>query len=325
LDIPEGKPATLATSRQVAGVPMKKVPTNPKECILCGSNLNISRPYLGMGGENVIRDFAYLLPVGVLRIITWPNATLGEKANSVIVNKNTFGDRKLFWCDSCCTGMAWPLFDEVQLSSYYKDFYWNSRGQHDVYFSKNAMSPHESNLAGEQLDWVDRHGVKFSSAIDFGAGDCVGAYLMSKKCGLDNVLVVDSSTQTKTIANSLGLRHSTSLELVEPVEFIYSSHAIEHVADLVYTFALLESAVCDGGFVFFETPNVADRQVFAGLPAVTPHTFLLSETSFEQLSKSSNLRLIATETVGPEWSKHHNVASQARADLRLLFKKIPLG
>ena len=184
------------------------------------------------------------------------------------------------------------------------------------------MLPHELNLAWEQLDWVDRHGVKFSSAIDFGAGDCAGAYLMSKKCGLKNVLVVDSSNQTKAIANSMGFSHSVSLDSVKPVEFIYSSHTIEHVADLIHTFALLESAVCDGGFVFLETPNVADRQVFAGLAAATPHTFLLSETSFEQLSKSSNLRLIATETVGTEWSKHHSIASQARTDLRVLFKKI---
>jgi hypothetical protein len=218
--------------------------------------------------------------------------------------------------------MAWPLFDDAQLSSYYQDFYWKFREQHDVYFNKNAMLPHESNLAWArtQLDWIDRHGVKFSSAIDFGAGDCAGAYLMSKKCGLKNVLVVDSSNQTKTIGNSMGLRHSVSLAPVEPVEFIYSSHTIEHVADLIHTLVLLESAVCDGGFVFLETPNVADRQVFEGLVA-TPHTFLLSEPSFQQYSKSTNLQLIATETVGPEWSKHHNIASKARTDLRVLFKK----
>ena len=119
----------------------------------------------------------------------------------------------------------------------------------------------------------------------------------------------------------MGLPHSASLVSVKPVEFIYSSHTIEHVADLINTFVLLESAACEGGFVFLETPNVADRQVFAGL-VMTPHTFLLSETSFEQLSKSSKLRLIATETVGPEWSKHHNIASQARTDLRVLFKKL---
>jgi hypothetical protein len=291
--------------------------------MLCGSNLNITKPYLGVGGETFIRDFAYLLPTWVLRIITSPNATLREKANSVIVNKTTFGKKKLFWCDSCCTGMAWPLFDDAQLSSYYKDFYWNSREQHDVYFSKNALLPHESNLASArtQLDWVDRHGAKFSSAIDFGAGDCAGAYLMSKKCGLKNVLVVDGSNQTKIIASSMGIRHSASLIAVRPVEFIYSSHTIEHVADLINTLVLLERAVCNGGFVFLETPNVADRQIFASVVA-TPHTFLLSASSFEQYSKSSNLQLIATEAVGPEWSKHHNIASQARTDLRVLFKKI---
>jgi 2-polyprenyl-3-methyl-5-hydroxy-6-metoxy-1,4-benzoquinol methylase len=297
--------------------------TNPTKCILCGSNLNTSKPYLGIGGENFIRDFAYLLPMWALRILAWPNATLREKANSVIVNKKTFSDKKLFWCDSCCTGMAWPLLDDAQLSSYYQDSYWKFREQHDVYFSKNAILPHESNLAWvrTQLDWVDRHGVKFSSAIDFGAGDCAGACLMAKKCGLKNVLVVDISNQTKTIANSMGLRHSVSLVRIKPVDFIYSSHTIEHVADLIHTLILLERAVCDGGFVFLETPNVADRQVFASL-VVTPHTFLLSESSFEQYSKSSNLQLIATETVGPEWSKHHNIASQARTDLRVLFKKI---
>ena len=117
---------------------MKKHPTNPTKCILCGSRLNASKPYLGSGAENLIRDFAYLLPMWMLRIITWPHDTLREKANSVIVNKKTFGDRKLFWCDSCCTGMAWPRFDDAQLSSYYQDFYWKFREQHDVYFNKQC-------------------------------------------------------------------------------------------------------------------------------------------------------------------------------------------
>jgi len=302
---------------------MKKHPTKPNKCILCGSNFQVSKPYLGIGGESLIRDFAYLLPMWALRIIAWPNATLRENASSVIVNKKTFGDKKLFWCDSCCTGMAWPPFEDAQLNNYYKDFYWNVREQHTVCFSSNAVLPLESQLccADNQLDWVESQGINFSTAIDFGAGDCAGAYLMSKKCGSKNIVVVDSSIQTKTVARSMGLSHSLSLDSIKPVEFIYSSHTIEHVADLIHTFALLENAVCEGGFVFLETPNVADRQVFAGL-VMTPHTFLLSGTSFEQLSKSSKLRLIATETVGPEWSKHHNIASQARADLRVLLKKI---
>ena len=78
---------------------MKQLATNPTKCILCGSNLNISKPYLGIGGENVIRDFAYLLPMWALRLIAWPNATLLEKANSIIINKKTFSAKKLFWCE----------------------------------------------------------------------------------------------------------------------------------------------------------------------------------------------------------------------------------
>jgi hypothetical protein len=302
---------------------MKKLPADPNKCILCGSNFSTSKPYLGVGYQNLVRDFAYLLPMWVIQIIAWPNTPMRRRANSVIVNKSFFGDKKLFWCDSCRSGMAWPLFEDAQLGRYYEDFYWNAREQHEVYFNKSTMLPRESNLSWvqTQLDWVDQHGVKFLSGIDFGAGDCAGAYLMSKKCGAKNVLAVDNSNQTKTIAKSIGVNHSASLESVKPVEFIYSSHTIEHVADLINTFALLEAAVCDGGFIFLETPNVADRKVFAGL-VMTPHTFLLSETSFEQLSKLGNLRLIATETAGPEWSKHQNIASQARTDLRVLFKKV---
>ena len=302
---------------------MRQHTATPNTCILCGSALGCDKPYLWSGGEHIIRDFAYLLPSWILRIAFAPNPTLRERARSVIVNKQYFGDRRWFWCDSCCTGVAWPLFDEAKLNNYYSEFYWQSREQRSAYFSNDSILPRESNLASaqEQLDWVDYHGVKFSTALDFGAGDCAGAYLMSKKCGLNNVLVVDSSNQTQIIAKAIGLRCSSSLKLVKPSDFIYSSHAIEHVADLICTFALLENAVCDGGFVFLDTPNVADRHVFGGL-VMTPHTFLLSEASFEQLSKPSKLKLIAAETVGPKWSKNHHIASQARTDLRVLFKKI---
>jgi 2-polyprenyl-3-methyl-5-hydroxy-6-metoxy-1,4-benzoquinol methylase len=132
------------------------------------------------------------------------------------------------------------------------------------------------NSTQDQLDWVSRHGVKFSSALDFGAGDCSGAYLMARKCGSDNVFAVDSSRQTNVIANSMGLICSTSLDTLERVEFVNASHTIEHVADLIHTFNQLDNSVCDGGYVFIETPNVADKKVLRSL-VMTRHTFMLSE------------------------------------------------
>jgi trans-aconitate methyltransferase len=162
--------------------------------------------------------------------------------------------------------------------------------------------------------------VSYKTAIDCGAGDCAGAYLMSQNCSPANVLAVDSSEQTKTISASMGMRHAFSLDGVEPVDFLYASHSIEHVADMHKAMTLLENAVRDGGYLFLETPNIADRQVFDGI-IPTPHTFMLSESSFRQLCASGPLRMIAATTSGPEWSKHHKIGSQARTDLRILLRK----
>jgi hypothetical protein len=281
---------------------------------------------LAPGGENAIRDFAYLLPTWILKLLALPNTSGREKVNSVITNKRFFASKNLYWCGRCCTGFVLPLFGEEELSSYYKEFYWSAREQHGAYFNNDLMSsmrPRESSLnyARSQLDWVASHGIDFSTAIDYGAGDCAGAYVMSEKCGAENVCVVDSSLQTQSIAESMGIRYSPSLDKALEAEFLFASHSIEHVADLIHTFKFFENRVCDGGHVFLETPNVADKQAFDGL-VHTPHTFMLSEATFREMSKSSGLKLIAVEAVGPEWSKNHRIASQARTDLRAIFKKV---
>jgi hypothetical protein len=68
-----------------------------------------------------------------------------------------------------------PLFDDAQLNSYYKDFYWNIREQHAVYFSNRAAPAW---YAQNQLDWVEQHRMKFSTPTDFEALDCAAAYLL---------------------------------------------------------------------------------------------------------------------------------------------------
>ena len=65
---------------------------------------------------------------------------------------------------------------------------------------------------------------------------------------------------------------------------------------------------------------MADKEILSSL-VMTPHTFLLSEASFKELTKFSKLELVAVETVGPEWCENNKVASRARTDLRVLFKK----
>ena len=298
--------------------------TNTVACLICGSTLEKNRRYLAPIGENRIRDFAYSLPSWALEIIGFTSARLREKLKPVITNKKFFGNKDLYWCSRCHTGIALPLFQEEVLSSYYEEFYWEGRGQHDEYFNDARAEPRESRLnwVRAQLDWVDSYGIDFSTAMDFGAGDCAGAYLMSKKCGTENICVVDSSTQARSVAESYGVRYFKSLDEAPVVDFLYGSHSIEHAADLMHTLKHLQAKMHEGAYMLLETPNVADKQVFQGL-VLTPHTFTLSRKSFEEISMHSNLELIAVEEFGQEWQKgHNNIRSQARTDLRVILRKV---
>jgi hypothetical protein len=128
---------------------MANTSSAPVTCLFCAAKLENGKPYLRPGRESAIRDGAYLLPSWMLRALAQLGGSLGEKASSVLTNKKYFGDKQLYWCESCRTGVAWPLFDESALSDYYRDFYWSSREQHNAYFSKDPILPREGHL-----DWT---------------------------------------------------------------------------------------------------------------------------------------------------------------------------
>src|SRR5262245_4397861 len=290
---------------------MSRDSDNTNRCFLCGSSTKYSRPYLTTADGSIIRNCAYFLtPLWILQKLS----VVSNKFNSIVFNRKFFGDKKLLWCDSCCMAFVLPMFNEADLDSYYREFYWQAREEHEIFFNKDSRIPLESKIKSveDQFDWVSLQGVRFSTAIDFGAGDCAGAYVLAKKCGLNNVSVVDSANQTKLIADSMGINYSPSLQDVKPVDFLYSSHTIEHVADLLAVFDRLAKAVCEGGYIFLETPNIADKDIFYGL-VFTPHTYSLSETSFRKICEARTLKVVAVHTTGPEWRQNHSkIDSQAR-------------
>jgi hypothetical protein len=293
------------------------------KCILCGSPITESRPYLNTKGRNLSRKLAHLLPSWTLDAISMINKSVRGKCNAIKINKEFFGNRRLFWCDCCHTGFVFPLFSESELDCYYSDFYWDYRSQNESFFNEESARPLEKRMefAQARLDWVLGRGVNFSSAIDYGAGDCSGAYAIARYTGPQNVAVIDKSTRTGAIANALNMRHFSSLSGLAPVDFLYASHCIEHVHDLEGIFRRLADVVVSGGHIYLEFPNVEDKDVFMNI-VHTPHTFMLSESTIQQLAKNSVMRLVAAETVGPKWcldSPHLN--SRARAILRILLKK----
>jgi 2-polyprenyl-3-methyl-5-hydroxy-6-metoxy-1,4-benzoquinol methylase len=155
--------------------------------------------------------------------------------------------------------------------------------------------------------------------IDFGAGDCAASRSLISDYGIHDITVVDKSSFSLSAAREIGVRHSNFLEQAPIVDLVFSGHSIEHVHDLSQAMKLLIEKVRIGGYLFFETPNIANQEIFQKL-CLAPHTYFLSVESFHRLGKLLGLEVLAIETVGPKWSKAFpRITSDARADLRVLF------
>ena len=75
---------------------MKQLATNPTKCILCGSNLNISKPYFRDWRRKCYPRFCLSIAHVGSPAYSMANATLLEKANSIIINKKTFSAKNYF-------------------------------------------------------------------------------------------------------------------------------------------------------------------------------------------------------------------------------------
>ena len=213
-----------------------------------------------------------------------------------------------------------PPLVESELAEYYAEFYWENRDSADGQHIPAIDRPNETqvSLARDRLAWLARFVDGYGSALDFGAGDCAATYVL--KLNQRDVHVVDPSRRAQELAGRYGATYSGTLEAAPVVDMIYSAHSIEHVADLRATVACLIEKVRNGGYLFFETPNV-DLAVFSGM-GHTPHTYMLSEESFRMLAGMHGMELIALEVLGPPWNKTHPaVVSDARSDLRVLLRK----
>lgn len=298
-------------------------PDNPRKCCLCNSDDMKTINYLNCNSGTLSRDIAYMLPVSFANLLSQVSRRFARLYFPVRINKKFFS-RKAVYCRQCHTGYVIPQFVEEELDHYYKEFYWNNREVHD---SSQAISKHlptDENIkfSKSRIDWIRDKGVAISSVIDFGAGDCAAAYVLRTIFGIDDVAIVDKSKRSSDIAEKIGMDYFELLSDAPLVDLIFSAHSIEHVHDLKSVLHQIVSKVKDGGHIFFETPNMADLEAFEGL-TLTPHTYMLSERSFARLASLYSCRVVAIETVGPEWRRAHpKIKSDARADLRVLLKKV---
>lgn len=292
------------------------------DCFLCGSPNTRRTDYLRLNSKRFGRNIAYVLPAPVATALSKISGRFAHAYAPVAVNKKYF-DRDAYYCVDCCTGWCYPLLSESELSEYYSQFYWDHRHEVDGEHMPNGDRPSDAqiNVAKARTSWLALHMPPVESALDFGAGDCAGGYVLMQSGRALRVHVVDPSEQANALASKYGQTSSKNVASAPEVDLVYSAHAIEHVADLLDTMSTLTRKVRSGGFLFFETPNIASWPVFDGV-VFTPHTYMLSLHSFERLAGKLGLRVVASDTSGPAFRQSHNIPTDAKTDLRVLLQRV---
>lgn len=298
------------------------------KCSICNSAGIRIIDYLNYKGNGFFRNMAYALPVPIANFLSKISHTFARLYYPVRVNKKYFS-RKIGYCSVCHSGCVTPEFTEEELDEYYGEFYWKNRGHHeDIHDISSIHIPlaYNINLSRERIGWIQQNGVSMSPqsfVIDFGAGDCAAAYTFKTDFGIANVSIVDKSTRSKDIAKKLGVNfYSLLKDIPSSADILFSAHSIEHVHDLKNSLYQIFNKIKDGGYIFFETPNIADLEIFKSM-AHTPHTYMLSTDSFVQLACTFSYEIVAVQTSGPRWKlSHPKMKSEGRTDLRVLLRKL---
>ncbi len=292
-------------------------------CFLCGSTVTVVTDYLRLNSDDFKRNLAYSLPKSITNFFCSISPRFATAYHRVAVNKKYF-NRYGVYCRNCLTGSCQPSFEKEELANYYQKFYWNNRDFNDGQHVALADRPNNLQLAltHDRIVWIDQTLSHVESVIDFGAGDCAAAFTYSKRVEIRSVHVVDPSARTGALATKYGFGYSEDVVQAPISDLIYSAHSIEHVHDLLKTIRALLTKLRVGGHVFFETPNIGSQEIFEAL-CHTPHTFMLSASTFQLLEKHFPVKILRIECCGPVWQKNgKQIKAAEKADLRVLLKKM---
>ncbi len=185
-----------------------------------------------------------------------------------------------------------PMPNEQELYEYYKHIYWNKRNSisnnnqmkkdHDLTRRKTAAKFRDfvHNLILKK--YIPNYLKEKKTFLNFGSGD-FGLSLILWTDGL-NIKNVEPSHNPKLFDN----RWETfkSLEDVEDnsVDIFYSSHSLEHVANIESFIKNARRITKSNSALFFEVPNANSPKVGAKQGKITiPHTYYFENKFFENL------------------------------------------
>lgn len=161
------------------------------------------------------------------------------------ISKKVFGGRKILKVDDSRWQLD-PMPSELELSSFYSTVYWAGRGKSTCLVTERDLSQYSliANVFSELLS----SGTP-KRFLNFGAGHGGLSYLARMR-GF-HVTNVDPYISTESMFTAV-----TDLsQIKDQVDFIYASHSLEHVTDVISTMQEFDRLLNDGGYIFVEVPN----------------------------------------------------------------------
>ena len=207
-------------------------------------------------------------------------------------------------------GFIDPPISQDALDQYYKQFFWQSYGLEDNYYSKrfngfyNRTHDHYNHLS-EFLDFRD-----VVKMLDFGAGyGNISNFIKQRHPDIQIHGVEPGDTFNYLANQSVFTKLEKSISDIDTgYDLIYTAHSLEHVADFEVTFKKLVNGVVQGGIIFIETPCDDYEILTKNNLTHWPHTYFFSKKFFEShITENYNLKLILCERFGDSKDSNNRV------------------
>ncbi len=209
--------------------------------------------------------------------------------NSMFLGKSLTWDSRGFW-------LVTPMVSELELSNYYNKIYWGIRPD-----SQSWLTTRDIDHFSQIQPFVETLGMrKKKLAVNFGSGHG-GCSFLFQAAGFE-VWNVDPAE------HPLGTFHQSTqiADLPTKVQFIYSSHSLEHVIDPYSTISEMLDGLDEGGFLFVEVPNArrTDELLIreSGVmepPIHPPHTVYYTSDFFRGLGLKTLILDTFSYSAGP--------------------------
>lgn len=215
-------------------------------------------------------------------------------------------------CRDCGHGAMENPPDQKKLSKYYLASYWNGRSYHVENAEDQAEEFKRDPRAINQVQFIMDafNGVNIGSMLEIGSGAAFSSIRLRDQFGPDQleVFVCEPGLQWDSYYQKHGLKKIAStfpFVNTQKVDFILTSHWLEHMIDVNETVERLREMIESRGFIFVEVPNT-DYDYWDLPRTYTPHVQFFTRDSLKKAFETKGFSCVKIGEAGLTYMEKHN-------------------